>query len=164
MLAGYGQVQQTTVHPMDWDRNKMIGLETLVDPLAFDDWIQVAALAILALTGLAWRYLSVINSNAKATSEVVSKIDASLSTNNGGSHVKDSLDRLEEVNAEIIKHQAEIKATQAEHGATLATHVQWSDGFAAEQKEMHDKLDEALECQKEKLATIWKTVSPSTPE
>jgi len=142
----------------------MIGLETLVDPLAFDDWIQVAALAILALTGLAWRYLSVINSNAKTTSAVVDKIDKSLSTNNGGSHVKDSLDRLEAVTATVIENQSVITHNQAEIIKAQDEHLAWSADFAAEQKKMHEALDESIKCQKEKLETVWKHVSPKTPE
>jgi len=139
-------------------------LEVATDPLAFENWVQITALLILVVGGLGWRYMSVISTNAKATSAVVNKIDASLSTNNSGSHIKDQLDRLEENQAVITHNQAEIIKTQTEQGTTLTSHVQWSDSFAAEQKAMHEKLDEALDCQEKKLEKMWKTVSPTTPE
>jgi len=135
-------------------------MEVATDPLAFESWVQVCALLILVVGGLGWRYMSVINSNAKATSEVVTKIDKSLSTNNSGSHVKDSLDRLEATNAEIIANQTVITHNQAEIIKAQDEHVVWAEAFDAEQKKMHKALEESIDCHDEKLATMWKLVAP----
>ena len=128
-------------------------MEVATDPLAFESWVQVCALLILVVGGLGWRYMSVINSNAKATSEVVTKIDKSLSTNNSGSHIKDQLDRLEENQTLITHNQAEIIKAQD-------SHLAWSKDFDAKQQEMHKALEESIDCHDEKLATMWKLVAP----
>ena len=135
-------------------------MEVATDPLAFESWVQVCALLILVVGGLGWRYMSVINSNAKATSEIVTKIDNSLSTNNSGSHIKDQLDRLEETNAEIIANQSVITHNQAEIIKAQDSHLAWSKDFDAKQQEMHKALEESIDCHDEKLATMWKLVAP----
>jgi len=139
-------------------------MEVAADPLAFENWYQIMALLILVIGGLGWRYLSVINTNAKATSQTVDKIEKTLTTTNGGSHVKDALDRLEAVVASVVDNQAVMTHNQADIIKSQDEHLVWSEGFAAEQKEMHEALNKSLDCHEERLATIWKTVSPTTPE
>lgn len=118
-------------------------LEVAADPLAFETWIQVTALGILVAGGLLALYLKGMSTRAKDTGETVQKVLKTLTTNNGGSHIKDQLDRLEQTHAE---------------------HLAWSREFAAEQKEMHEKLNEELASHTNKIQEVWKTVSPTTPE
>ena len=81
----------------------MIPLETAVDPLAFESWEQITALLIIVTGGIAWKWLSSMSSHQKATGETVDQIKSTLTTNNGGSHIKDQLDRIEKVQLEQAK-------------------------------------------------------------
>ncbi len=72
-----------------------------IDPVAWsaiDSWPAALVVALLILALLVWPgILAWLNTR---------RVRQTLTTNNGGSHVKDSLDRIE--------------ATQANHGARLA--------------------------------------------
>lgn len=111
----------------------MIPLESGVDPLAFESWVQIAALFIIVSGGVTWKWLSSIASKAKDTSDVVDDIKLTLTTNNGGSHIKDQLDRIEEVQ----RKQAELLAADSQK---LTDHLTWSDTYVRDTKEMLDRL------------------------
>jgi flagellar motor component MotA len=115
-------------------------MEVAVDPLAFTNWVQVAALFIIVAGGVVVMWMRNFRATTKDTNEKMTKVADSLFTNNGGSHIKDQLDRLEQGHAE---------------------HLSWSREFAEEQKQMHEKLDKSLEGHEKKLETIWKHVSPT---
>ena len=114
----------------------MITLETVTDPLAFDSWVQVAALVVLVTGGISWKWLSTMKTDQEATSKVVDDIKKTLTTNNGGGHVKDQLDRIEKVQAE----QAQLMAADSQK---LLDHIDWSTGYM---KETSDRMDNLL-CQ-----------------
>lgn len=118
-------------------------MEVAVDPLAFTNWVQVAALFIIVAGGIIIMWFRQLDARAKATSQAVDKIEKTLTTNNGGSHIKDQLDRLEQTHEE---------------------HLAWSREFAAEQKEMQEKLNEELAAHTNKIDKVWKTVSPESPD
>ena len=94
-------------------------LEVAADPLAFETWVQVGALLVLGLIGLGFKWLG---NRTKEGNEDVAKILKTLTTNNSGSHVKDSLDRIE---AEQ-KRQAE---TLSEHLKTTVVRDQRLDSI-----------------------------------
>lgn len=89
-------------------------LEVAIDPLAFDSWVQVAALAVLVLGAIFYKKL---DSKAKSTQEDVAKIVSTLTTNNSGSHIKDQLDRIE--------------TEQKSQALTLSEHIKWSEEFVS---------------------------------
>lgn len=70
-------------------------LELPIDPLAFTDPIQLAALAILVVGYLLYRWINTLRAETAAVAEDVKATRDTLTTNNSGSHVKDSLDRIE---------------------------------------------------------------------
>lgn len=111
----------------------MIPLESGVDPLAFESWVQIAALLIIVSGGITFKWLGTISSKAKDTSDVVDEIKKTLTTTNGGSHIKDQLNRIEE-----IQHkQAEMMAADSQK---LLDHIDWSTTYAQETKAMLDQL------------------------
>ena len=111
----------------------MIPLETSIDPLAFDSWVQIAALMILVSGGITWKWLSNVGAQQKETGETVDEIKRTLTTNNGGSHIKDQLDRIEKVQAE----QAKLMAADSQK---LLDHIDWSEGYVKETKELLESL------------------------
>lgn len=111
-------------------------LETAIDPLAFESWEQITALLIIVTGGIVWKWLSSMSSRQKATGETVDQIKSTLTTNNGGSHIKDQLDRIEKVQLE----QAKLMAADSQK---LLDHLIWSEGYVKETKE----LLEALPCE-----------------
>ncbi len=111
----------------------MIPLETAVDPLSFENWIQIAALLILVTGGVTWKWLSTMGAKQKETGATVDDIKKTLTTNNGGGHIKDQLDRIEKVQAE----QAKLMAADSQK---LSDHMEWSAGYVKETKEMLAQL------------------------
>lgn len=111
----------------------MIPLETSIDPLAFDSWVQIAALMILVSGGITWKWLSSVQVKQKETGETVDEIKKTLTTNNGGSHIKDQLDRIEKVQLE----QAKLMAADSQK---LLDHMVWSEGYVRETKELLESL------------------------
>ena len=114
----------------------MTPLETAIDPLAFESWIQIAALLLIISGGVTWKWLSTVGAKQKETGDTVDEIKKTLTTTNGGSHIKDQLNRIEK----IQRKQAELMAADSQK---LADHVAWSEGYVRETKEMLD----ALPCQ-----------------
>ena len=115
----------------------MSPLETAIDPLSFENWIQIAALLIIVSGGITWKWLSTMDVKQKETGEMVDEIKKTLTTNNGSSHVKDQLDRIEKIQSE----QAKLMAADSQK---LIDHISWSEGCVRETKEVLDRLP----CQK----------------
>ena len=111
----------------------MIPLETSIDPLAFDSWVQIAALMILVSGGITWKWLSSVQNQQKETGETVDQIKRTLTTNNNGSHIKDQLDRIEKVQFE----QAKLMAVDSQK---LDDHLIWSENYVNETKELLESL------------------------
>ena len=103
----------------------MTPLETGIDPLAFESWVQIAALVIIVTAGLLWRWIGMVGDQQKATGETVDQIKNTLTTNNGGSHIKDQLDRIEDVQ----RKQAETMAADSQR---LSDHLEGSALFVQE--------------------------------
>ena len=108
-------------------------LETGIDPLSFESWIQIAALLIIVSGGITWKWLSTVGAKQKETGETVDEIKKTLTTNNGSSHIKDQLDRIEN----IQRKQAELMAADSQK---LADHLAWSEGYVKETKELLESL------------------------
>ena len=119
----------------------MIPLETGVDPLAFDNWVQIAALLIIISGGITWKWLSTVGARQKETGDTVDEIKKTLTTSNGGSHIKDQLDRIEKVQLE----QAKLMAADSQK---LLDHIVWSEGCV---KDTTDRID-GLTCQQR----VWR--------
>ncbi len=111
----------------------MTPLETAIDPLSFENWIQIAALLIIVSGGVTWKWLSTVGAKQKETGETVDEIKKTLTASNGGSHIKDQLDRIEKVQA----RQAELMAADSQK---LADHLAWSEGYVKETREQLDSL------------------------
>ena len=111
----------------------MIPLETAVDPLSFENWIQIAALLIIVSGGITWKWLSTVGAKQKETGETVDEIKKTLTTTNGGSHIKDQLDRIEKVQLE----QAKLMAADSQK---LLDHLAWSEDYVKETKELLESL------------------------
>ena len=111
----------------------MIPLEIGIDPLAFESWVQIAALLIIISGGVIWNWLSTVGARQKATGEMVDQIKSTLTTNNGGSHIKDQLDRIEEIQCK----QAEMMAADSQK---LTDHLAWSDTYVLGTKQRLDQL------------------------
>ena len=111
----------------------MIPLESTLDPLSFESWIQIAALLILVSGGITWKWLSTMDVKQKETGEMVDEIKKTLTTNNGSSHVKDQLDRIEKIQSE----QAKLMAADSQK---LIDYISWSEGYVREAKEALDRL------------------------
>ena len=114
----------------------MIPLESTLDPLSFESWIQIAALFIIVSGGITWKWLSTVGEKQKETGETVDEIKKTLTTNNGGSHIKDQLDRIEEVQLE----QAKLMAADSQK---LSDHMEWSAEYV---RNTEGRLD-GLYCQ-----------------
>ena len=111
----------------------MTPLETGVDPLAFDNWVQIAALLIIISGGITWKWLSTVGAKQKETGDTVDEIKKTLTTNNGSSHIKDQLDRIEKIQLE----QAKLMAADSQK---LLDHLIWSEGYVRETKELLERL------------------------
>lgn len=94
-----------------------VDLSVIVNP-----WQAVVAV-VLIFAVLIWPQLS-----ARQTAK---RVEKTLTTNNGGSTVKDALDRMEAA-------VATIQTTQQAQGKKLDDHIEWSEGYV---KETGDKLD-----------------------
>ena len=114
----------------------MTPLETAIDPLAFDSWVQIAALMLIISGGVTWKWLSIVGAKQNETGDTVDEIKKTLTTTNGGSHIKDQLNRIEEIQLE----QAKLMAADSQK---LLDHLIWSEGYVRETKE----LLEALPCE-----------------
>ena len=114
----------------------MTPLEAAIDPLAFDSWVQIAALMIIISGGVTLKWLSIVGAKQKETGDTVDEIKKTLTTNNGGSHIKDQLDRIEKVQAE----QAKLMAADSQK---LLDHIDWSTGYT---KDTNSRID-GLSCQ-----------------
>ena len=84
-----------------------------------DSWPEVVGLLILGLVFLGWQIVK----NTKATqvgNEATKRIEKTLTRNNGGSHVKDSLDRIEAGLAEVVQTVSAVdeRLTQVEDSIT----------------------------------------------
>lgn len=111
----------------------MTPLESGFDPLAFESWEQITALLIIVTGGIVWKWLSSMSSRQKATGETVDQIKSTLTTNNGGSHIKDQLDRIEE----IQRKQAELMAADSQK---LTDHMVWSENYVKDTQLLIDQL------------------------
>ena len=111
----------------------MTPLETAIDPLSFKSWIQIAALLIIVSGGITWKWLSTFGAKQKETGDMVDEIKKTLTTTNGGSHIKDQLNRIEEVQLE----QAKLMAADSQK---LLDHLVWSEAYVRETKELLDAL------------------------
>ena len=111
----------------------MTPLETAIDPLSFESWIQIAALLIIVSGGVTWKWLSTVGAKQKETGETVDEIKKTLTTSNGGSHIKDQLDRIEKVQLE----QAKLMAADSQQ---LLDHLRWSEAYVKETKERLEGL------------------------
>ena len=111
----------------------MSPLETAIDPLSFKSWIQIAALLIIVSGGITWKWLSTMDVKQKETGEMVDEIKKTLTTTNGGSHIKDQLDRIEKIQLE----QAKLMAADSQK---LLDHLVWSDVYVRETKELLESL------------------------
>ena len=65
------------------------------DPLSFARWEQVAALLIIVLGFLGWKFISDMNKTLNKTKEIAENTEKSLHETNGGHNVKDQLNKLE---------------------------------------------------------------------
>lgn len=95
--------------------NDYVDLNVIVNP-----W-QALVVMVLIFAVMIWPGIS--------ASQTTRRIEHTLTTNNGGSTIKDAVDRIERV--------------QAEHGKKLDDHVEWSAGYV---KENEARLD-GLACQ-----------------
>ena len=111
----------------------MTPLETALDPLSFENWIQIAALLIIVSGGITWKWLSTVGAKQKETGDTVDEIKKTLTTSNGGSHIKDQLDRIEKVQLD----QAKLMAADSQK---LVDHLIWSEGYVKETKEQLERL------------------------
>ena len=85
------------------------------DPLLFSDWPQVAALLVIILGLILWKYLGELVKNTR-------DVKNTLTTNNGGSHVKDQFDRLE---SDVKSLTASVKTLEV----SLGQHITWSEDY-----------------------------------
>ena len=111
----------------------MTPLETAVDPLSFESWIQIAALLIIVSGGITWKWLSTVGAKQKETGDTVDEIKKTLTTNNGGGHIKDQLDRIEKVQLE----QAKLMAADSQK---LLDHLIRSESYVNETKDLLESL------------------------
>ena len=111
----------------------MIPLDSGFDPLAFESWEQITALLIIVTGGIVWKWLSSMSSRQKETGDTVDEIKSTLTTNNGGGHIKDQLDRIEKVQLE----QAKLMAADSQK---LLDHLIWSESYVNETKELLESL------------------------
>ena len=111
----------------------MSPLETAIDPLSFKSWIQIAALLIIVSGGITWKWLSTVGAKQRETGDTVDEIKKTLTTNNGGGHIKDQLDRIEEVQLE----QAKLMAADSQK---LLDHLVWSERYVKETEELLESL------------------------
>ena len=65
------------------------------DPLSFARWEQVAALLIIVVGFLGWKFISDMNKTLNKTKEIAENTEKSLHETNGGHNVKDQLNKLE---------------------------------------------------------------------
>lgn len=88
-------------------------------PIEVTSWPQVAALALIlafmAIPSLIGYLTTSRNAreaknNASAANETVSEVKQTLTENNGGSSIKDYLDRLEAGLTEVRAEQADVRA------------------------------------------------------
>lgn len=96
-------------------------LETAYDPLAFQSWPQVTALLILVAGFVIVKWLGTLKEAQKQTGEKVDKLVTTVTMPNGGSSVKDQLNRLE--------------AGQKDLKEKFDGHVAWSQSYVAEAEE-----------------------------
>lgn len=101
-------------------------------PIEVTSWPQVAALALIlafmAIPSLIGYLTTSRNAreaknNASAANETAAEVKQTLTENNGGSSVKDYLDRLEEGLAAVVAEQADVRA-QLEATTTTTTIVE----------------------------------------
>ncbi|MFT4225300.1 hypothetical protein [Micropruina sp.] len=102
------------------------GVHDYVDlTLIVNPWQAIVALAVVFAL-LIWPQLSARSS--------VRRVEKTLTTNNGGSHIKDQMDRIEAEVHGIAKAQ---KATDKK----LADHLTWSDGFVQDVDRRVEQLE-----------------------
>ncbi len=114
-------------------RNSVTILEMSFDPLAFESWVQIVALLILTAGGVTWKWLSNMKDKQDDTVNIVEEIRKTLTTNNGGTHIKDQLDRIEAV-------QAQQAALLAADSQKLTDHLAWTDGYVRDTTRRLDSL------------------------
>lgn len=66
-----------------------------LDPAAYDNVFSVLALAIIVTGAVAMKWLSTMKRENTETKDKVERLVTSVTKNNGGSSVKDQLDRIE---------------------------------------------------------------------
>lgn len=97
------------------------GIGDYVDINAVVNPWQAIIVIVFIFAVLIWPSLTAMNS--------VKRVEKSLTQNNGGSSVKDQMDRIEQV--------------QGEHGKKLETldkHIEWSAGYVQDQEAFLDTL------------------------
>ena len=102
-----------------------VDLNLIVNPY------QALVVVVLAFALLIWPGMS-----ARQTTRDIKR---TLTENNGGSSVKDSLDA--------------IKRTQEEHGRKLAEHVDWSEGYV---RDVGERIGALEECTKRQRRTFFR--------
>lgn len=121
----------------------MIVLDVFSDTiLQIDSWVQVVALFVWVVGGIALKY---INDRAKETNDKVEALFKTLTTTNSGSHVKDQLDRIERL---LDKQDAKIETLQTKVDRTSGTIDANSDTFKYMQK--HFKGPEYFEAKEDR--------------
>lgn len=73
----------------------------------------------------------------------IQKVDKTLTKNNGGSHVKDQLDRIER--RQIAQDKALVEYREA-----LNEHIEWSDSFVVDINKKFGYIDRKLESEDRK--------------
>lgn len=92
------------------------GLNDYIDITAIVNPWQALVVCLLVFALLIWPQLS--------ARQTVRRIETTLTTNNGGSTVKDQMDRLEK---------------------KLGEHIEWSEGYVKDTSERLDALEESRE-------------------
>ena len=90
------------------------------DPTAFTSWVQVAALGILVLGGVALKWIGTMKKDGADTREKVDQLVTAVTTTNGGSTAKDQWDRVER---------------------KLDDHLAWSTAYAEDTASRLDALE-----------------------
>ena len=95
------------------------GVHDIVDlTLIVNPWQAIVACVVIFAV-LIWPQMS--------ARQTIKKVEKTLTTNNGGSTVKDQMDRIEKV--------------QAEQGAKLDDHVKWSEDYVRDTGDRLTKLE-----------------------
>lgn len=107
---------------------------TIPDPSAVESWPQAVVFCCLILAVMVvpavMTYLT--GRGQKAHRAETEKLRETLTTNNGGSHLKDQFDRIEFYNLELTKSQKALNKK-------FDDHIAWSDNYVRQtDKRIHE--------------------------